>query len=340
MKVLRTLFGDLGLIGLAVMFGWALWYVVRGELNETQPREILVSVEADTGLAATPAVQKVLITVQGPRSAIEGFRSVSAPRLVRRLSLADLPAGADETRRDFSKEDLDFAAFLGNSALSVVEMEPQVISVQVFRMEVQEKTVAPPEFPGAADLSLRHVLLGYTNRAKVRGAVSVLSTFREIRSFVGREQLQGFAESLRDNPKSTVRMVLEIDPSQRDLFTLVEPKELSARVELSRVAEQELVLPLQILVDSARASKAARRLQFAELNKPAFLAGSPPRVRLMVTGVPSALASLNPARVRAFVLESDLAEDQRNGDVPVHVADLPPGVALTQEYRLDVEEAR
>ena len=340
MRFLRALVADLGLLGLAAVFGWAIWYTVREDLNESQRREVEVVIQADSGLDVTPRTQIVNIVVQGPRRAVDALRAMQSPKIVRRLTPADLPPGSDETRRDFGKDDFDFAASLGGSPLNVIEMDPAVVSVKVFRVEVQEKTVAPPEFQGAADLGLRHVLQGYTNTAKVRGAVSLLSTFREIRTFVSREQLQGFAESLKDSPKTLARLVLDIDPSQRELFTLVEPLQLSARVELSRVAEQEFVLPIEIYSESSLGARPARRLQFAELNKPHLVPGDPPRVRLLVTGVPSALAALATSKVHAFVLSGDLPQEQRNGDVPVHVADLPPGVALSQEYRVYVEEAR
>jgi hypothetical protein len=337
MRLLRTLFGDLGLVALAAVFGWALWYTVREELNEVVRREVTVVIEADGGLDVSPRTLKVRLDVQGPRRAVDAFRTASEPRLVRRVPIEELPPGTDEARRDFTKDDLSFSDPRGPSALTIVEMDPPVLSVRVFRVETQEKTVAPPEFQGLADLSLRHSLQSYTNKARVRGAVSVLSTFREIRTFVSKQQLMGFAESLRDNPKSTAHVVLEIDPSQRDLFTVVEPLELWARVELSRVAEMELLVPVRIYQEPAPRAGASRRLQFAEINKPHFVPGDPPKVRLLVTGVPSALAALTGARVRAFVLESELPEDQKNGDVPVHVADLPAGVALQQEYTVYVE---
>jgi hypothetical protein len=340
MKPLRGFAADLALFGLAVVFGWAIWYTVREELNETMRKEVDIVIETDPGLDVSPRTQKVYLNIQGPRSAMDAFRAVSVPKLVRRMTLADLPAGLDETRRDFAKEDFEFAESLGGSGLTVVDMKPPVIFVRAFRVEVQEKTVAPPEFPGAADLSLRHRLISYTNTVKVRGAVSVLSTFREIKTYVPRERLAAYAENLRENPKSTVPIVLEIDPAQRDQFVLVEPRELVARVELSRVAEQEMVLPVQILTGSGGAGKTPRKLQFAEINKPHFVAGDPPKLKLMLTGVPSALAGLSTGRLHAFVLADDLADDQRNGDVPVHVSDLPPGVALSQDYSVYVEEAR
>jgi hypothetical protein len=281
-----------------------------------------------------------VIVVRGSRGAVDAFLALHSPRIVRHITSADLPAGVDETRRDFGKDDFDPGETLGAAGLTVVDMEPPVVGVRLQRVEVQEKTVAPPEFPAAADVSLRHVLQSYTNTAKVVGAVSVLSTFREIRTYVSKEQLQAFAESLRDAPKSTARLVLEIDPSQRDLFKLVEPTELTARVELSRVAEQELVLPIRVLDEADRTGARARRVQFAELNKPCFVRGDPPRVKLQVTGVPSALAALAQSRPRAFVFAGDLPVDQRNGDVPVHVSDLPAGVALAQECSVYVEETR
>jgi hypothetical protein len=337
---LRALFADFGLLTLAVVFGWALWYWVREELTESQRREVQVVVEAPSGVRASPDLSTVVIEVRGSRGVVDGFRAMHSPRIVRRITTADLPAGVDETRRDFGKDDFDFGEMLGHSGLMVVEMEPTFVGVRLSRVEVQEKTVAPPEFQGAADLSLRHVLQSYTNTAKVRGAVRDLSTFREIKTFVSKATLQGYAESLRDTPKTTANLDLEVDPSQRDLFTLVEPKQLSARVELSRVAEQEVVLPISVLDQVDRTGGRTRRVQFAELNKPCFVRGNPPKVKLQFTGVPSALAALAQSKPRAFVLAGDLPVDQRNGDVMVHVADLPAGVALSQECSVYVEETR
>jgi hypothetical protein len=339
-RILRALFADLGLLTLAAVFGWALWYVVREELTEFQRREVQVAVEAPPGFEVTPNRGTVKVEVRGARAAVDAFRALHSPKIVRRVVSADLPQGVDETALDLRRDDFDFGDMLGGASLTVTEMDPPVVRVRVCRLEVQQKTVAPPEFQGATDLSLRHVLQSYTNTAKVRGAVSVLATFREIRTFVSKEQLQAFAENLRDSPKSTTRLDLQIDPSQRGLFTLVEPLQLSARVELSRVAEQELVLPIRVLDEPPRPGAKARRVQFAELNKPCFVRGDPPSVKLQFTGVPSALAALATGKVRAFVLADDLPPDRRNGDVPVHVADLPAGVALSQEFTVYVEETR
>ncbi len=340
MRLARAMFSDAGLFALAVVFGWTIWFTVREDLNETQRTAVQIVIEAEEGLEVSPRTQTVHIEFQGARRAIDALRATQTPRIVRRLTLTDLPSDANETRRDFGKDDFDFKQSLGAGALAVLDMEPAVISVKVFRVAVTKKAVAPPEFQGAADLGLRHVLQGYTNEAKVRGTVSSLDTFREIRTFVSREQLQGFADSLRDSPKTLARLVLEIHPSQKDLFTLVDPSELSARVELSRVAEQEIFVPVRLFAEAGTTTRAVRRLQFAELNKPHFVAGDPPKVRVLVTGVPSALSALAASKVHAYVLESDLPADQRNGEVPLHIADMPPGIALTQEYGVYVEEAR
>jgi len=336
-RLLRARFSDLGLVPLALVFGWALWYMVREELTESQRREVQVVVDAPAGIEVVPERGTVVVEVRGSRGAVDAFRAMHAPRIVRRISSSDLPSGVDETRRDYGKDDFDFGDIVGGSSLTVVEMDPVLVGVRLLRVEVQEKTVAPPEFQGAADLSIRHSLQSYTNTARVRGAASKLATFREIRTFVSKEQLLAIAETLRDTPKSTTRLTLDIDPAQRDLFTLVSPPQLSARVELSRVAEQEVVLPIRVLDEPGGG---ARRVQFAELNKPCFVRGDPPKVKISFTGVPSALATLTSGRVRAFVLASDLPADQRNGDVPVHLADLPVGVAPAQECSVYVEETR
>jgi hypothetical protein len=339
-KLLRALFADVGLMGLAVVFAWAIWYTVREDLNETQKRPVEVVFQTDADLDVTPRTQTVTLLFQGPRRAIDALRTMSAPRIVRHLTPADLPADAAETRRDFGKDDFDFADSLDGNALTVLDMVPPVVSVKLYRVATRGVTVAPPEFPGAADLGLKHVLKGWTDRATIRGRASDFGNFREIRTVISKEQLQAFAESLKDSPKTTASLVLEIDPSQRELFTLIEPKQLVASVELSRVAEQEFVVPIQIYDAAQKGARPARRLHFAELNKPHFVPGDPPRVKLQVTGVPSALAAMTASKVHAFVLGADLADDQRNGDVPVHVADLPPGVALSQDYTVDIEESR
>ena len=340
MKPHRVIFSDVGLFGLAVMFGWAIWYTVREDLNETQRRQIQLVVEADGDLDVTPRVQAINVTVQGTRRAVDALRSMVSPRVVHRLTAADLPPGADETRHDFGKDDLDFAEAFGSEALTVIDMQPPTASVKLFRVMVQTVSVHPPDFAGAVELGLKLDVKEYTNEATVRGPVSVLRNYREIRTIVERPYLASLAEGLRDTPKTVARLPLLIHPSQRDLFTLEKPTELFARVELSRVAEQEVTLPIAIYDAVGQGKRSGRRLQFAEINKSHFLPGATPRVRLAVTGVPAALASLPSVALRAFVLADDLPEDRRNGDVPVHVADLPPGVALAKDYTVYVEEAR
>ena len=334
------LFSDVGLFGIAVMFGWAIWYSVREDLNETQRREIQLVVEGEGDIDVTPRAQTISVTVQGTRRAVDALRSMASPRVVQRLTSADLPPGADETRHDFGKDDLEFAAAFGSDALTVIDMQPQTVSVKLFRVMVQTVSVHPPEFVGAAELGLKLDVKQYTNEATVRGPVSVLRNYREIRTVVERQQVAALAESLRDRPNIVSTVAIAIHPAQRDLFTLEKPTELFARVEVSRVAEQELMLPISIYDVAGQGKKPGRRLQFAEINKPHFLPGDPPRVRLALTGVPAALGSLSPTGLRAFVLADDLPEDRRNGDVPVHVADLPHGVALAKDYTVYVEEVR
>jgi hypothetical protein len=307
-KLLRGFFADVGLWGLAVVFGWAIWYVVREDLNETLRRDIQVDFFTEPGLDVNPRSQHVTVEVQGPRRAVDAFRATLSPKIVRRITLADLPPGIDEARLDFAKDDFDFSEAFGGAPLTVVEMKQPTIAVRVFRVDTREITVAPPEFQGEAELGMKHALLDYTNKAKVRGAVTALSGFREIRTFVPRERLMAAAQAMRDEARSTQRIQLEIDALQREQLTLVEPRELSAHVELSRVARQELLLPVAILEDASRGAS-RRRLQFAEINKPFFVGGQRP-------------------------------QDQRNGDVPIHVADLPPGVALAEDYSVYVEEGR
>ena len=340
MKPHRVIFSDVGLFGLAVMFAWAIWYTVREDLNETQRREIQLVVEAERDLDVFPRTQPINVTVQGTRRAVDALRSMTSPHVVHRLTAADLPPGVDETRHDFGKDDLDFADAFGSEALTVIEMQPPTVSVKLFRVMVQPVSVKPPEFVGAAELGLKVQVMKYTNEAKVRGPQSVLRAYREIRTVVERRQLAAIAEGLRDKPNITRNVPLAIHPSQRDLFTLEEPTELFAEVEVARAAEQEITLPIAIYDSSAPGKRANRRLRFTEMNKAHFLNGDPPRVRLAVTGVPAVVGSLPVAGLRAYVLADDLPDDRRNGDIPVHVADLPPGVALARDYTVDVEEAR
>lgn len=340
MRLLRALVADVGLMGLAVVFAWAIWYTVREDLNESQKRPVEIVFQSDADVDVSPRTQTVTVLFQGPRRAVDALRAMQTPRIIRRLTRADLPADTDETHREFLREDFDFADALGGNALTVVDMDPPSVNVRLYKMEQRDTSVAPPEFVGATDLGLKSSHMVYTTSAKIRARSRDFASLRPIRTIISKEQLQALAEGMKEAPKTSATLTLEIDPSQRDLFTLIEPKRLVANVELSRVAEKEFVVPIEILEAAQKGRRPARSLQFAELNKPHFVPGDPPRVKLMVTGVPSALAALTPSKVRAFVLGTDLAEDQRNGDVPVHVADLPPGVALSQDYRVDVEESR
>jgi len=327
-------------MGLAVVFAWAIWYTVREDLNETQKRPVEIVFQSDAKVDVSPRTQTVTVLFQGPRRAVDALRAMQTPRIIRRLTLADLPADTDETHREFVREDFDFADALGGNALTVADMDPPSVNVRLYRVDVRDASVAPPDSGGAADLGLKYSRKSYTGSAKIRARVRDFASLRPIKTSISKEQLQAVAEGMKETPKTSATVTLEVDPTQRDLFTLIEPKQLVAIIELSRVAEKEFVVPIEILGAAQKGARPARSLQFAELNKPHFVPGDPPRVKLMVTGVPSALAALTPAKLRAFVLAADLAEDQRNGDVPVHVADLPPGVALSQDYRVDVEETR
>jgi len=339
-RLLRALVADVGLMGLAVVFAWAIWYTVREDLNESQKRPVEIVFQSDATVDVSPRTQTVTVLFQGPRRAVDALRAMQTPRIVRRLTLADLPADTDETHREFVREDFDFADALGGNALTVVDMDPPSVNVRLYRVDVRDASVAPPDCAEAADLGLKYSRKSYTLSARIRARVRDFANLLRIKTSISKEQLQTVAEGMKETPKTSATVTLDVDPTQRDLFTLIEPKQLVATIELSRVAEKEVVVPIEILDAAQKGRRPGRSIQFAELNKPHFVPGDPPRVKLMVTGVPSALAALTPAKVRAFVLGTDLAEDQRNGDVPVHVADLPPGVALSQDYRVDVEESR
>ncbi len=340
MRGARSLVADVGLFGLSIAFAWALWYTVREELDSSGRLDVTIDFEPEQGLDVVPRSVKVGVEVEGPRRQIDALLSRPSVRVARRVSLAEMSANGDETPRTFGREELDLAEALGGGKLAVTSMSPPVVTVSLVRVEEQHRLVAPPEVEGAAELGLRVVVQSSTQAARVRGAAAALSRVAEVRTFIPRERLQAAARELRDRSVAALDVRLDVDPGQRDLFTLVQPTELTARIELSRVAAQELVVPLHLVADARRIDARPRRIRFAELNKADFVPGDPPKVRLTVSGAGGVLATLAPDKVHAFVLASDLPGDQSNGDVPVHVADLPPGVALQREPTVYVEEVR
>ena len=344
MKLVRVVFGDPGLKVLSLLLAWALWYIVREDLTETATREatVVVEVEGDGDLSARPNQRTVTIQASGPRRALEAFRGNLQPRVVARIRADALESDQYDRKISFSQQELELRDSLGNEDLTIQSMIPATVDVVVFRVEQTRKTVEPPDFLGIDELDVRVDLKRYTTEAVVRGAANALSTIPRIKTFVSKEQIRSYAAGLRDTLGSTVVFRLNIDPKQAPNIELIEPKELEAQVQLSRVEQHPLEVPLQLYGDvgPSTAGGNARRLRFAEINKPHLLAGDPPRVQLVLIGPPAAVERLTPESIRAFVLTSDLPPDQTFGDIPVHIADLPPGVALDREYTVSVEEIR
>lgn len=341
MTVLRSLFRNWGAKLLSLALAWGLWYAIREDLEDVRQATLAVEAQAPQGsdLDGVVLSPRVAVTLKGPRREVDELASGAHP-LLAPLSDGDLAVDQHSRIRDFRAEDLLPASPLRAGVVRIVEMEPKVVRVQVRRLESRTVPLAPPEFAGAADA---HVVVELKRRpaeALVRGPVEQLRSVVELRTTVAREHLRRAVEAMGDAGRTTVTLPLTVDPTQKPFVTILEPRELDVTVDLVRVHEIEVQMPLSIYRERGPESPegAARRLQFAEINRPCLVSRSPPRIVVKLRGSPRALSSVRPDALRAFVLEEELPPDATFGDLRIHLSDLPPGVTLDRDdYAVSVE---
>jgi hypothetical protein len=339
-NLVRPLLRNWGAKLLSLLLAWGLWYAVREDLEDVREATLTVVAEGPEGadLDGVVLTPRVAAKLKGPRREVEVMAS-GAHALVAPLSAGDLAVDQHTTVREFRSTDLRPPAPMRPGVVRIVEMDPEVVRVQVRRLETRQIPLAPPEFPGAKEAQVVVEIRRRPEEVLVRGPVEQLRSILELRTSVPREQIRRAAESMGDAARTTVTLPLVVDPAQRPFATLLEPRDLEATVDLVRVQEREVTLPLSIYRDEdAIRGAGPRRLQFAEINKPCLASRDPPAIQVRLRGSPRALDAVRAETLRAFVLEHELPIEATFGDLRVHTSDLPPGVTLDRDdYAVSVE---
>jgi hypothetical protein len=279
----------------------------------------------------------VEVRIRGARREVEllanGLRPLMAP-----IASADLAVDQYSGTKSFGASDLRFPAPVAPNAVRIVQMDPQKVDVRVRRMQQRDLPLAPPVFPPPEETRVRIETRKLPERVWVRAAAEHLRTLIDVKTVVDREQLLGLIARMDDSVRTTATVQLRIDASQADLLELIEPRTLEAVVELVRVDEQTIVVPLVVLQPRGEVPVT---MTVAQTNKPWVFVGPEPAVNLTLRGSRENLDAVDARRIRAFLLATDLPAEGNVADIPVHVADLPQGVALDRtDYVVTVEFAR
>ena len=341
MTAFRAFFRNWGAKLLSLVLAWGIWYAVREDLEDERQATVPVIAEAPPGsdLDGVVLTSRVAVTIKGPRREVDEMASGSHP-LVAPLTADDLASDELSKFRDFRAEDLHVASPLRPGVVRIVEMEPRLVRVQVRRLESRTVPLSPPDFPGANDVHVGVVIKRRSEEALVRGPVEHLRSILELKTAVARDAFRRAVESMGDSGHTTVTLPLTVDASQKSFVTLLEPREPEVTVDLVRLQDKEVEVPLSIFRDRGPGSAdgPARRLQFAEINRPCLVSRHPPRVLFKLRGSPKSLAAVRAETLRAFVLEEELSPELAFGDLRVHMSDLPQGVTLDREdYFVSVE---
>lgn len=341
MNLLRATVANPGLKLLSLLLAWGLWYVVREGLEDVVPANLRVAADAadpsvdgagvdGVGVDGEVLHPAVFVKLKGTQREIElvtrGDQPLAAP-----IAPSDLAADELAREKEFRAEDLVLP--LPGGRVRIVEMEPEVVRVRVRRIERREIALAPPAFPGAGEMRVQIQLRKSPDRVWVRAASEHLRSNLDLRTVVPRADLQRAVASMGDSAKVTATFQLQVDPAQAAIMQVLDPRELVCTAEIGRFDEEILTVPVAIL--SAPGDGEGRRITVAEANHPWVFAGPPPQVKLVLRGSRAALDLALARPPRAFLLAAEVPSDgsarSATADVPLHVADLPPGVSLDRE---------
>ncbi len=354
MKLLGVFVDNLGLKLLALVMAWAIWYSVRSGLEEEADVTLRVRVEqAGDDLRAAATIDTVSVTVSGPKGDVAALSGRTDLDAVARVVPEYLREGQLDDTRDFGRDELEFRWLPADGAVYVTDMRPAKVRVKLHRMAVRNVPVEQPQVPTSAAGTVSVKVLRWDNVASIRAPESELRNITALRTFVPPERLQQIAGSLGDAPSITEDVRLDVDPSQAGRFEFTDRSVLTVKLELRRVEEGELVLPVRIYGSPPPSGTVRRRLRFSPANeldqrlRGVFQPdpdGGPPRLRIDVEGTPAALeaarAAASEGRLHAFVLEDDVPAGEDVFNLQVHVADLPVGVRPARQILLAVEVER
>jgi len=353
MRLLGLVFDNFGLKVLALCMAWAVWFMASESLQDeaTVPMVVRTEIQSADGLIVAQPVegyQSVKVRVEGPQGAVADFERVD-PVVIVRVKPEQFPDFPTETEKkvDFVLDDVVLPQVSEFPGLRAVEMEPKVIRVNVQRMEVRETPVELTDVPPLVGTVAVRVTR-YDSMVKIKATANDLQKrLSPIRASIDVDLLRQMANNLGEEPSSNEEVDLTVDPAQAEMFELVDRDRIRARLELSQIGEGSVDVPVRILgrVDGSP----HRRLVFSPSNELAEalqgiyttgVDGGPPRLLLALQGSPAAIAAVVPARVIAFVLESEMPADQTLANLPLHVSGLPPGVRLKLALTLAVEGDR
>lgn len=328
-----------GLKLLALLLAWGIWFVLRGDLEERQDATVRVTLDLPPGIDGEPLPASVAVRLHGHRRDLDAFlRGVPSMRV--RVETADLAVDQTSATRVVEPRELVPLEPFGAHAVRVAEFADRAgLRLRLWRVEARTIQLAQPLFPGIEDLPVRVERPSWPTQATVEGPVEELARILALRTTVDRDQLRQFAASAGDAPRTSVTLPLTIAdvPSDRLRVLSPVPAKFAVTADLVRAASRTIEVPLLVLAEGGP----ARPLRLEAPGRAWFLAGDPPRISLELRGSPRALESIVPEQVRAFVLASELAPGADAGDLRVHVADLPAGVApALEDLRVSVRTQR
>lgn len=357
MRLLGLVFDNFGLKVLALGMAWAVWFMVTQSLNDVKPARIALDLRvADPSavsvtltdppeLASSPAVT---IRVSGPARTVADFLRVS-PDLAARFEIGpDLYPADNEDYRELSLEDLVIPGLDDFPALRAVDMQPEQIRVRIERMEVRDTPVKKPDFEAPGTVEVKVVTWDTMVKARA-SAKHFAQRLASIRTTIDSSKLETMAAALGEAPSRTDDVALTIDPIQASLFELVDRDHITARIELRQLESAAVTVPLQIFRVADDTAHEDRPLRFSPLNAvdPRLEGiyepgadGAPPRLQLVLEGSPGAIAAVDPAQIKVFVLADEMPADKVLDTLTVHIAGLPAGIRVRTQIALQVERER
>ncbi len=345
MKLIRLIFGDMGLKVLAVAMAWSVWFMVGEGLTATETFLMDVDVRttgtADIRTRVLDASQRVTLKISGPQSVVAQLRAVPEKRA--RVTVAGelVPPDDPEKQIEFRLADVEIPSLADFPELRATAMTPATVRVLVENMREEEKRVAAPKPPAEInDVQVRVIDTDPTVR--VRGPLSVIKDLTTIETAIDKDQLRSLAEGMGDMVRDRQTIPLRIVPDPAGSYSLVGTEHIEARIELIKLMQRDIPsVPIQIL----RSPGDQRDLKFSLINTishPSFELGSPATMTLRVEGVPRLVKALDASTILAFVLAEgvpsipETSDDPDNPDEETPEADwnavlhveLPDGVRL------------
>jgi hypothetical protein len=333
-------FTGLGVKFLALLLAWGLWYAVREDLDETREFELPVVVRPAPGsnVDGEPLRPRAAGRIKGPRRELDLLLPSGRPlAIVTRPE--DLTVDQHSGTHEYTASDLVLPDTIRAGTVRILDIEPEVFPVRLWRVERREVPLAPPEFPGAEETGVQVERKRWPQKAVVRAPLDQLGGLLVLRTAVDRDRLRQLVEAMGDAPRTTVTLPLSIIETPTDRLSVVEPRALEVTADLVRNAEVEVTVDLEVFRDVE--GSAPRLRVVADAARPWIAAGDRPKITLTLRGTPRALAAVSPKSFRAFLVASELPSGAERGELRLHTSDLPSGVVLAKEsVTVAVEAAR